>query len=123
MLSPVPCIQAGSLPTPHHHPPTALCRFRPCCPADTTPAVEGFLIHIVHLSDADMLQELAAAKAAGLPLSVETCPHYLEFAAEDVEEGDVRCVRVGGWVEERWCWVVRAGGVELVWHYGKAARQ
>lgn len=38
-----------------------------------------------------MLPELAAAKAAGLPLSVETCPHYLNFVSEDVPEGDTRC--------------------------------
>ncbi len=37
-----------------------------------------------------MLPELADAKAAQLPLSVETCPHYLTFAAEDVPEGDTR---------------------------------
>ena len=60
------------------------------CVADTTPAAEGFRLHIVHLSDADMLPELVDAKAAGLPLSVETCPHYLTFAAEDVPEGDTR---------------------------------
>lgn len=50
----------------------------------------GFLLHIVHLSDADLLPELAAAKAEGLPLSVETCPHYLNFAAEAVPAGDTR---------------------------------
>lgn len=42
-------------------------------------------------TDADLLPELRAAKAAGLPLSVETCPHYLNFAAEDVPKGDTRC--------------------------------
>ncbi len=42
--------------------------------------------------DADLLPELRAAKAEGLPLSVETCPHYLNFAAEDVPKGDTRCV-------------------------------
>jgi len=30
---------------------------------------------------------LRAAKAAGLPLTVETCPHYLTFAAEDIPDG------------------------------------
>lgn len=41
-------------------------------------------------ADADLLPELAAAKAEGLPLSVETCPHYLNFAAEAVPAGDTR---------------------------------
>ncbi|KAL4458612.1 hypothetical protein ABPG75_013477 [Micractinium tetrahymenae] len=50
----------------------------------------GFKLHIVHLADADLLPELQAAKAEGLPLSVETCPHYLNFAAEEVPTGDTR---------------------------------
>jgi allantoinase len=41
-------------------------------------------IHIVHLSSAQALPLLADAKARGLPITVETCPHYLWFAAEDI---------------------------------------
>ena len=41
-------------------------------------------------ADADLLPELAAAKVEGLALSVETCPHYLNFASEEVPEGDTR---------------------------------
>jgi allantoinase len=47
----------------------------------------GTAIHIVHHSSADALPALAAAKAEGLKLSVETCPHYLYFAAEDIPPG------------------------------------
>jgi allantoinase len=47
-------------------------------------------VHIVHLSSADMLPELAAARAEGLPLTVETCPHYLVFDAETIPDGDTR---------------------------------
>ncbi len=36
-----------------------------------------FRLHIVHLSTAHALPMLAAAKAEGLPLTVETCPHFL----------------------------------------------
>ncbi len=43
--------------------------------------------HIVHLADADALPSLAAARAAQLPLTVETCPHYLYFAAEEIPDG------------------------------------
>jgi allantoinase len=38
--------------------------------------------HIVHLSSAEALPLIRAAKAQGLPLTVETCYHYLFFAAE-----------------------------------------
>jgi allantoinase len=47
----------------------------------------GCRIHIVHHSSADALATLRAAKAAGAPLTVETCPHYLHFAAEDIPDG------------------------------------
>lgn len=44
-------------------------------------------VHIVHLSSSDALPMLRAAKADGLPLTVETCPHYLTFAAEEIADG------------------------------------
>lgn len=47
----------------------------------------GCRVHIVHHSSSDALPMLRAAKAEGLPLSVETCPHYLTFAAEEVPDG------------------------------------
>jgi allantoinase len=47
----------------------------------------GCRIHIVHHSSADALQTLRRAKSSGLPLTVETCPHYLHFAAEDIPDG------------------------------------
>lgn len=47
----------------------------------------GCRTHIVHLSSASALPLIAAAKAEGLPLSVETCPHYLYFAAEQIPDG------------------------------------
>ncbi|MEM8933125.1 MAG: amidohydrolase family protein, partial [Acidobacteriota bacterium] len=37
----------------------------------------GCSLHIVHLATADALPTLAAARAEGLPVTVETCPHYL----------------------------------------------
>lgn len=43
--------------------------------------------HVVHLSCADALPDIEAAKSEGLPFTVETCPHYLTFAAEDVPAG------------------------------------
>jgi allantoinase len=47
-------------------------------------------VHIVHLSSADALSLIEQAKDEGLPLTVETCPHYLTFAAEDIPDGDPR---------------------------------
>ncbi len=47
----------------------------------------GARVHIVHHSSATSLSLLRAAKAEGLPLTAETCPHYLTFVAEDVPDG------------------------------------
>ena len=47
-------------------------------------------IHIVHLSSSDVLTEFAQAREEGLPLSIETCPHYLHFTAENIADGDTR---------------------------------
>ena len=43
--------------------------------------------HVVHLSCAEALEDIERAKAEGLPFTVETCPHYLTFCAEDVPPG------------------------------------
>lgn len=47
----------------------------------------GCRTHIVHLADAGSLPTIRAAKDEGLPLTVETAPHYLTFAAEDIPDG------------------------------------
>ena len=44
-------------------------------------------VHIVHLSSAEALPDLRAARGEGLPITVETCPHYLHFAAEEIPDG------------------------------------
>lgn len=46
--------------------------------------------HVVHLSSADAIPMLKQAKNQGLPLTVETCPHYLYFVAEEIPDGDTR---------------------------------
>jgi allantoinase len=45
-----------------------------------------FRLHIVHLSTAQALRELQSARAEGLPITVETCPHYLHFASEEIAD-------------------------------------
>lgn len=47
----------------------------------------GCRIHVVHHSSADALPMLRNAKRFGLPITAETCPHYLHFAAEDIADG------------------------------------
>jgi allantoinase len=46
-----------------------------------------FRLHIVHLATTEALQMVRAAKAQGLQMSVETCPHYLHFCAEEIADG------------------------------------
>jgi allantoinase len=45
-------------------------------------------VHVVHLSAATAIGSLRRARGEGVRLTVETCPHYLFFAAEDVDDGD-----------------------------------
>ena len=47
----------------------------------------NFRLHIVHLSASQALPALRAARLEGLPVSVETCPHYLHFQAEAISRG------------------------------------
>lgn len=50
-------------------------------------AATGGRAHIVHLSAAECVAIIAGAKAAGIRLTAETCPHYLYFSAEQVPDG------------------------------------
>lgn len=50
-------------------------------------AATGARAHIVHLADAGSLESVRAARAAGLPLTTETCPHYLTLTADEVPDG------------------------------------
>ena len=47
----------------------------------------GTRFHIVHLSSSDAIPTLQQAKSKGQPVTVETCPHYLTFDAEEVGNG------------------------------------
>jgi allantoinase len=47
----------------------------------------GAHIHIVHVSAAQALSVLRSARVEGVPITAETCPHYLHFAAEHVPDG------------------------------------
>jgi allantoinase len=47
----------------------------------------GCRIHIVHLSTSKALPKLREAKRQGLPITVETCPHYLHLCSEELSNG------------------------------------
>ncbi|MGW3100515.1 allantoinase AllB [Streptomyces sp. NPDC001100] len=47
----------------------------------------GARVHVLHLSSSDALPLIAAAKAEGVRITVETCPHYLTLTAEEVPDG------------------------------------
>jgi allantoinase len=47
----------------------------------------GARVHIVHLASADALPSIKGAVQAGVPVTVETCPHYLTFCAEEIDDG------------------------------------
>ncbi|MCX5268295.1 allantoinase AllB [Streptomyces sp. NBC_00199] len=44
-------------------------------------------VHVLHLSSSDALPLIAAAKAEGVRITAETCPHYLTLTAEEVPDG------------------------------------
>jgi allantoinase len=78
----------------------------------------GSRAHLLHLSSADAVPQLRAARAAGLPLSVETCPHYLFFDAEDVPDGATElkcCPPIRGSDNRRRLWdALGEGAVDIV---------
>ena len=47
-------------------------------------------LHIVHLSAMEVIPLLRKARAQGINITAETCPHYLSLAAEQVQKGDTR---------------------------------
>ncbi|MFP5372224.1 MAG: allantoinase AllB [Actinomycetes bacterium] len=78
----------------------------------------GARVHVVHLADADALPLLRQARADGVRITVETCPHYLTFAAEEVPDGATpfKCcppIREGLHREALWS-ALADGDVDLV---------
>jgi allantoinase len=47
----------------------------------------GGRVHVLHLSSAGALTQLRAGRAEGIDVTVETCPHYLVFSAEEIDDG------------------------------------
>jgi allantoinase len=44
-------------------------------------------LHVVHLSSSDALETLEATRRRNIPLSVETCHHYLTYCSEEIPDG------------------------------------
>ena len=51
----------------------------------------GARVHIVHVSSQHTLPLIRAARARGVAITCETCPHYLTFSAEDITDGRTEC--------------------------------
>jgi allantoinase len=47
----------------------------------------GTSVHIVHVSSPASLPLISEARAHGVRITCETCPHYLSFSAEDIPDG------------------------------------
>jgi allantoinase len=78
----------------------------------------GARVHVLHLSSARALDLIADARAEGLPITVETCPHYLCFAAETIPDAapQFKCcppIRDAGNREELWQ-ALRSGVIDTV---------
>jgi allantoinase len=50
----------------------------------------GAHVHVVHVAASGAIPILRRARAEGLSLSAETCPHYLVFTAESIPDGATR---------------------------------
>ncbi|CAK9872545.1 unnamed protein product [Sphagnum jensenii] len=80
---------------------------------------EGAHIHVVHLSDPEeSLHLIKEAKAAGSSMSVETSPHYLAFAAEEIPDGETqfKCnppIRHADYRELLWK-ALQAGDIDMI---------
>jgi allantoinase len=83
-----------------------------------TARATGARMHVVHVSSARVLPEIAAAKRAGVAVTAETCPHYLTFAAETIPDGGTEfaaCPPIRGQANRRLLWEnLRDGALDMV---------
>ncbi|GER67607.1 allantoinase [Weizmannia acidilactici] len=54
--------------------------------AITYAKLTGCALHFVHISSEAAIQKIEAAKQEGVDVTVETCPHYLLFTHDDLDE-------------------------------------
>jgi allantoinase len=73
----------------------------------------GARMHVVHVSSAPAVDVLSGAASRGVPVTGETCPHYLTFAAEDIPDGatEFKCAPpIRGGEHRRRLWAAAASG-------------
>jgi allantoinase len=75
-------------------------------------------VHIVHLSSSNRVATLLSAKSSGIHVTVETCPHYLTFASEEIADGatEFKCappIREGENREKLWA-ALGDGTIDLI---------
>ncbi len=51
----------------------------------------GAHVHVLHVSAFEAAEEIGAARAAGVPITGETCPHYLALASETLTSTAGKC--------------------------------
>jgi len=78
----------------------------------------GAHVHIVHVACAEAVREIADAKAAQVPITAETCPHYLTFASEEIPDGatEFKCappIREARHRESLWKGL-QGGGLDMI---------
>jgi allantoinase len=75
-------------------------------------------VHVVHLSAGSALKDLEAARAESLPVTVETCQHYLYFSAEHISDGrtDLKCAPpIRGAVNQALLWeALRCQEIDMI---------
>jgi allantoinase len=115
----------GAAPQPHGPDYTTFLRSRPHAAEDRaiatvidTAKATGGRAHVLHLSSADAVPELRAARAAGVDLTVETCPHYLAVDAEHIPDGatEFKCcppIRDAANQDRLWA-ALAAGDIDLI---------
>lgn len=76
-------------------------------------AATGCRVHIVHLSSAAGVELIRQAKAVGVPITAETCPHYLTLTAEAIPDGSPQfkcCPPIRGATDSEALWAGLADG-------------
>jgi allantoinase len=78
----------------------------------------GARVHIVHVACAEGVEAVGRAKAEGVRITAETCPHYLTFSAAEVPDGatEFKCappIRESRHAEALWSGLL-SGALDLV---------
>jgi allantoinase len=78
----------------------------------------GGRAHVLHLSSSDALPMLRTARRDGVSISIETCPHYLFFTAEEIPDGQTQfkcCPPIREADNRELLWDgLRTGGIDCV---------